>query len=153
MWSVEPARPEQAEAVLNVQREAFRENQKNYRIVLPPLAEGVEDVRRAIEAGRVLVAQQGDEVIGAVRVSVGGPQASVSHLSVLPAYAHLAVGRSLMMAAEKMAKAAGAREIVLETGLRDAPAIEFYLKLGYRPVELLPDDETEFDQVRFRKPL
>lgn len=153
MWTVEPARLDQAEAVLNVQREAFRENQKNYRIVLPPLAETVDDVRRAIEAGKVLVAQQGDEVIGAVRVSVDGETASVSHLSVLPAYAHLAVGRSLMMAAEKMAKAAGADQIVLETGLRDAPAIDFYLKLGYRPIELLPDDETEFDQVRFRKPL
>lgn len=151
MWTVEPARPEQADEILAVQHEAFRENQKRYRIPLPELQEGRAEVEAAIAEGKVLVARQGDEVIGALRLTVDGSTATVSHVSVLPAYAHLAVGRSLMTAAEKAAKAKGAREVVLETGLRDAPAIEFYLKLGYRPVTLVPDDENEYDQVRFRK--
>ncbi|MBT9258328.1 MAG: GNAT family N-acetyltransferase [Clostridiales bacterium] len=153
MWTVERARPEQAEEILVVQAEAFRENQKKYRVPLPELTETVEDVKAVIADGHVLVAKQGDEIIGAVRVFVEGDRATVSHLAVLPAYGHLAVGRSLMAAAEKEARAKGAREVVLETGLRDAPAIEFYIKLGYRPIELIPDDETELDQVRFRRPL
>ncbi|MDI3281301.1 MAG: GNAT family N-acetyltransferase [Bacillota bacterium] len=153
LWTVERARPEQAEEILGVQAEAFRENQKKYRVPLPALTETAEDVQKVIAKGQVLVAKQGDEIIGSVRVFVEGERASVSHLAVLPAYGHLAVGRSLMAAAEKEARSRSAQEVVLETGLRDAPAIEFYIKLGYRPIELIPDDDTEVDQVRFRRPL
>jgi ribosomal protein S18 acetylase RimI-like enzyme len=153
MWSIEPARPEDAAAVLAVQRAAFAENQRSYRAILPQLREEEGDVRAAVAAGGTLVARQGGGIIGAVRVRVEGPTAEVSHLAVLPAYAHLAVGRSLMAAAEDAARASGARVMILATGLRDAAAIEFYLKQGYRPTELLPDPVTEIDLVRFRRAL
>jgi ribosomal protein S18 acetylase RimI-like enzyme len=153
MWSIEAARSADTAAVLAVQRAAFADNQRRYESPLPELREGEDDVRRAIAAGGAFVARQGGEVIGAVRVRVRGETAEVSHLAVLPEYAHLAVGRSLMAAAEDAARAAGARVMVLLTGLRDAAAIEFYLKQGYRPEALLPDPATEIDLVRFRRAL
>lgn len=155
MWSITPAAAEDAESILTVQREAFAANQRSYESPLPQLRESLDDVRSAIAAGGTFVARQAGEVIGAVRVHVGGGggEAEVSHLAVLPAYAHLAVGRSLMAAAEDAAHKAGARAMVLLTGLRDAAAIEFYLKQGYRPEALLPDPATEIDLVRFRRAL
>jgi len=153
MWSIEQAAGEDASAILSVQREAFADNQRRYEAPLPQLQETEADVRGAIQAGGTFVARQSGEVIGSVQVQVRGDSAEVSHLAVLPAYAHLAVGRSLMAAAEEAAQKRGARTMVLLTGLRDAAAIEFYLKQGYRPEALEPDPATEIDLVRFRRAL
>jgi ribosomal protein S18 acetylase RimI-like enzyme len=155
MWSITPAAADDAASILAVQQAAFAQNQRRYTATLPQLRETVDDVSAAIAEGGSFVARQRDEVIGAVRVHVhpGSGEAEVSHLAVRPAYAHLAVGRSLMAAAEEAAQAAGARAVVLRTGLRDAAAIEFYLKQGYRPEALLPDPATEIDLVRFRRAL
>ncbi len=155
MWSITPAAAEDAEPILAVQRAAFAQNQRRYTATLPLLRETADDLGAAIAGGGTFVARQRGEVIGAVRVQVrpDAGEAEVSHLAVLPAYAHLAVGRSLMAAAEEAAQAAGARTMVLLTGLRDAAAIEFYLKQGYRPEALLPDPATEIDLVRFRRAL
>lgn len=153
LWSVEPAAESEASVVLRVQHEAFADPQRRFDAPLPQMEETEQDVAAAIRAGEALVARQGGEVIGAVRVRTQGVQAEVSHLSVLPAYGRLAVGRSLMAAAEDRARDGGARTMVLETELRNAAAIEFYLGQGYRPDALLPDPVTEIDLVRFRRGL
>jgi ribosomal protein S18 acetylase RimI-like enzyme len=153
LWTVEGARPEDAGQILEVQRRAFGPVQKHYTVALPPLREEEADVRAAIARGGVLVAREGGRVVGAARVRVEDRRAEVSHVAVLPEYAHLAVGRSLMAAAEEEAVRRGAVEVDLEVGLRDAAAIDFYLKLGYRPYVLVPDDVNGYDTLRFRRRL
>ncbi|MDI3299057.1 MAG: GNAT family N-acetyltransferase [Bacillota bacterium] len=153
MWTVEYAATDDVASILNVQRSAFEENQRRYRFPLPQLRETDEDVLRDLRDAIVLVARQGEEVIGAVRGRMDGEVCEVYDLAVDPAYAHLAVGRSLMSRIEAEALSRGATRVTLRTGLRDAPAIDFYLKLGYRPTSILRDDLTEYDQVEFVKEL
>ncbi|MDI3317306.1 MAG: GNAT family N-acetyltransferase [Bacillota bacterium] len=153
MWTVEYATTDDVPSILNVQRSAFSENQRRYRFPLPQLRETEEDLLRDLREAVVLVARQADEVIGAVRGRLDGEVCEVYDLAVDPAYSHLAVGRSLMSRVEAEALGRGATRVVLRTGLRDAPAIDFYLKLGYRPTTVLRDDLTEYDQVEFVKVL
>ena len=155
MWSVNFANSSDAIKVLEVQRKAFRENQKNYQVSLPALEETPEHIAEEIALGKVLIASEADEgVIGSLRFSVDREtkQAEVYYLAVDPAYAHLAVGRSLMARAEAEAISQGAVEMIAEIGLRDAPAVEFYYKLGYRPQKLIVR-ENDIDLVVFTKSL
>jgi ribosomal protein S18 acetylase RimI-like enzyme len=153
LWTVEYATHDDVASILSVQRSAFEENQRRYRFPLPQLRETEEDVARDLREAVVLVARQGEEVIGAVRGRIDGEACEVYDLAVDPAYAHLAVGRSLMSRIEAEALGRGATRVRLRTGLRDAPAIDFYLKLGYRPTSVVRDDLTEYDQVEFVKEL
>lgn len=154
MWSVRFAESPDTNKVLQVQRKAFRDYQKNYRVRLAALEETPEQIAEDIARNRVLVATDGDEVIGSLRYHVDREKltAEVFLLAVDPAYAHLAVGRSLMARAEAEAISQQANVMLAEIGLRDAPAVEFYYRLGYRPVELRTD-EHDVDRVLFRKSL
>lgn len=153
MWSVEVAGSDDAAAILEVQKAAFSRNQAKYSATLPAMAETVDELLADMKGVLVLVARQSDDIVGSARCRMGGTEWEVYKLAVHPGFAHLDVGRSLMGAIEDRAREAGAETIFLETGLRDAPAIEFYLNLGYRPFALAPDDETHIDMVQFRKHL
>ncbi|MEX2356340.1 MAG: GNAT family N-acetyltransferase [Thermaerobacterales bacterium] len=154
MWSVEKAVPADASEILLVQKEAFRPNQAKYSVPLPPMQETLKELQDDMEQAEVLVARESDRVIGAVRFRRRGDAFEVYRLAVNPAYSHLDVGQSLMQAVENRVRQSGeSQSVILETGLRDAPAIEFYLKMDYRPSELAIDQQTGLDVVRFTKSL
>lgn len=154
MWSVEEAGREDAEEILRLQQEAFQANQKHYDVLLPEMAETLPELLDDMDDASVLVARDQGRIVGAIRYRISGSTCHAYRLAVDPAYAHLDIGRSLMWAVEQRAEAdEECREIVIITRLRDAPAILFSLKMGYRPFQLMVDNEHQMDAIRFAKRL
>lgn len=154
MWSAEQAAYEDADEILRVQREAFRANQKHYDVLLPEMSETAAQLREDLTDANILVTREKKRIVGAIRYRISSGTCHAYRLAVDPAYAHLDVGRSLMRAVEERARAdKECREIVILTRLRDAPAIAFSLKMGYRPFQLVPDNKHFMDAVRFAKSL
>ena len=156
MWSVEPAVPADAEGVLAVTRKAFEPYRAKYPVPPDPLREDLEGIRQDIARERVWVARSGGRVIGAVRARpMAGRDATYElyGLAVDPEYSQLDVGKSLVWAVEDRLRQQGVRAVHLQTGLRDAPAIEFWYRLGYRPFRLDPDPDPAggYDRVWFAK--
>lgn len=153
MWSVEQAREGDAEGVLAVTRRAFEQYRDKYPVPPDPLRETLEQVRADIGRGDVWVARDGDRLIGAVRARALAGAHEIYGLAVDPDYSQLAVGTSLVRTVEARLRDRGARTVHLRTGLRDAPAIEFWYRLGYRPFRLEPDPDHGYDRVWFEKSL
>lgn len=153
---MEPAAPADAGEVLAVTQRAFRPYQAKYPVAPEPLQDTLERVREDIDRGRVWVARSGSRVIGAVRVRPLGDRNGaweIYGLAVDPEFSQLDVGTSLVRAVEDRLRRQGARALHLQTGLRDAPAIEFWYRVGYRPYRLEPDPDPAggYDRVWFSK--
>jgi len=59
----------------------------------------------------------------------------VKRVYVAPGFRGRGLSRALMEAAEDVARAAGVRHLILETGLMQPESIGLYLRMGYSPVE------------------
>jgi GNAT superfamily N-acetyltransferase len=88
------------------------------------------------DTSMVLVASDGDEVVGFVSVTEqrhwsGETDAYIGELVVATHAEGHGVGRQLVHAAERWAVARGHRRITLETGAANDAARSFYASLGY----------------------
>ncbi|MEV0950059.1 GNAT family N-acetyltransferase [Promicromonospora sp. NPDC050249] len=61
--------------------------------------------------------------------------AEVKRVYVAPGFRGRGLSRTLMTAAEDVARAAGVRHLILESGLMQPESLGLYLRLGYDPVE------------------
>lgn len=61
--------------------------------------------------------------------------AEVKRVYVAPDFRGRGLSRTLMVAAEDVARAAGVRHLILESGLMQPESLGLYLRLGYDPVE------------------
>lgn len=103
------------------------------------LREALADPQRAI-----LIAESAQVAVGAVEVRlydtpshplmVQRRRAFVDDLVVAPAARRHGVGRALMEAAQRWARARGAEELVLTVWAGNTEAERFYARLGYRPL-------------------
>lgn len=91
----------------------------------------------AIAAGEVLVAVEGDALLGVAGVSVDGDVADLDLLFVEPAAFGRDVGRTLLEAAADLARNRGARRMTI---LADPGARGFYERMGARFVRMAPSD-------------
>jgi len=76
-----------------------------------------------------LVALRGEEVIGTLRLVVGGGSAKIGRMAVLAAQRKTGVGTRLMDRAAEIAATVGVKDIELHAQLT---ARAFYARLGYR---------------------
>jgi len=147
------ARIEDAEAAHAVVRAAFEE----YRGVLPvsvsALDENLEDVRKAISEGRVLVALEGADAVGTVRYEVRPDLLYVGRLAVLPSHRGRGIGAALMEYVEGLAPSLERTRIQLATRQSIPGNIAFYERLGYRVVERVPHPRGPDITVWFEKEL
>jgi ribosomal protein S18 acetylase RimI-like enzyme len=145
------ARIEDADAVHGIVRAAFEE----YRGVLPvsvsALDESVEDVRKAISEGQVLVALVDGDAVGTVRYEVKPDLLYVGRLAVLPTHRERGVGAALMAYVERLAPSLGRSRIQLATRQSIPGNILFYERLGYRVVERVPHPRGPDIVVWFEK--
>ena len=131
--TVRPAAPGDAGEVLTVQRAAFvTEAQRYGDPSLPPLREGLDAVRAAIEdpAQVVLVALEGTRVVGSVRLRVAGTTGHVARLAVDPDQQRRGLGPRLLLAVEAAAPQQ-VREFALFTGGDSAENVARYERAGY----------------------
>ena len=115
-------------------------------------------LRRFITAPHrpLIVARSGSALAGYVLISVrrGGKSARIYSIAVDPRQGRRGVGRELLHACERYARAHGCVAVRLEVRYDNAPAIALYEKLGYHEFERYTeyyDDGAE--SLRFEKQL
>lgn len=116
---------------------------------VPPLAEGETRrywaaVRTALDGGQriLLAATEDGAVLGSVQLDLptmpnAGHRAEVMKLMVHRTARRRGIGRALMQALEKEARAANRRLLVLDTRPSD-PAEQLYADLGYHRAGVIP---------------
>ncbi|WP_226893386.1 GNAT family N-acetyltransferase [Nisaea sediminum] len=124
-----------------------------------------EDVTRQRAAeGTCLVALSDGKIVGTIIVKDATQTkgcawydrpgiASIGQFAVEPDLQAKGLGRRLMDEAEKRAAASGAAEIALDTAEPAAHLVEWYGRIGYRFVEYMQWDHTNYRSVIMSKPL
>lgn len=97
-------------------------------IYFPPLERTVEDVRTADEV--FLAAFMGDELVGATSIwpDPEGMGMNIASLVVLPHLQRRGIGAALLAS---VLLTHGAREITVQTGARNKPALCLYARAGF----------------------
>lgn len=104
--------------------------------------------RCARTAGRVIVAETDDTVVGYVGVMTRvapeepdedqRPYAYISDLVVLPAYRRCGIGRALLEQAEAVARGSGAPILRVGVLAKNATAARFYRSIGFTDYQVQP---------------
>jgi ribosomal protein S18 acetylase RimI-like enzyme len=108
------------------------------RSELRPLFELAEDSEQEldayIDAGRVLVALEGDTILGHLQLTeTGNTQAlEIKNTAVDPEHQRRGIGRTLMEAAIELARDDGRSTLVVGTAAADTGNLRFYQRLGFR---------------------
>jgi GNAT superfamily N-acetyltransferase len=107
------------------------------RAELRRLFELAEDSAREldeyIEAGRVLVAFDGDAIVGHLQITDAAPtDAEVKNTAVVATHRGRGIGRELMAAAIALARGEGRTTLVVATAAADVGNLRFYQRLGFR---------------------
>jgi len=119
------------------------------RARLRPLFELAEDSATVLDAyiehGRVLVASDGDDVIGHLQLTDTGSAATleVKNMAVSPERQGRGVGRALMAAALALARGERRSTLVVATATADIGNLRFYQRLGFRMRSIERDAFTE----------
>ena len=126
--------------------------------------QSVEITRDRIKHGTCLVAQNGNVLIGTVTYYAPGYSrgtpflesegvAHVGQLGVLPQWRNSGVGTALMARAESLARADSAKELALDTAESAEHLICWYARLGYRFIEYVDWEITNYRSVVMSKAL
>jgi ribosomal protein S18 acetylase RimI-like enzyme len=96
--------------------------------------DSAEELDAYIDAGRVLVALDGDDVVGHLQITETGfrAEAEVKNMAVVPELRGRGVGRELMAAAIALGRAEGRATLVVATAAADVGNLRFYQRLGFR---------------------
>lgn len=94
-----------------------------------------QDFRRALAgtSSDILIAREGDAIVGSVMVGEDGHRGWVYYLAVTPDRRRGGTGRALMAAAETWLRARGVAKLQLMVRDGNAPALDFYAALGFEP--------------------
>lgn len=126
------ARAEDAQAILELQRLAYRSEAELYSDdVLPPLTETVDDLCREFGHRLFLKVMQEGRVIGSVRAHQEGDSCHIGRLIVHPDQRCQGIGTALMLEVE--ARFPEARRFELFTGSRSVRNLGLYGTLEYVP--------------------
>jgi predicted N-acetyltransferase YhbS len=147
MIAISPANPEDAAAILEVQKRAFEAEARSHGDWdIPPLAETLETLVSQINSARVLKATDGPRVVGSIRGLLDGEVCTVQRLSVDLDYRGQGLGSALLNAIERCHAEASCFELITvsEANLR------FYIRHGYEAIARTPYTER-ITLIRMRK--
>ena len=87
-----------------------------------------------IDAGRVLVAYDGDRVVGHLQLTdpADTGAAEIKNMAVDPAFQGRGIGRALVAAAIALAREDGRATLVVATATADIGNLRFYQRVGFR---------------------
>jgi ribosomal protein S18 acetylase RimI-like enzyme len=85
------------------------------------------------DLANVLVALDGERIVGYVNPVIDGQEVWIGGVGVLPTYRRRGLGRDLMLAGEDFARREGAREVSLEVIEGNYGAQKLYEGMGYAP--------------------
>jgi GNAT superfamily N-acetyltransferase len=125
------ARSDEAELIHKIIQSAFAEYKGKLPVPPGALYETVNEARRAIEEGRVVLAWDGDTAIGTARYELRPDCLYVGRVAVLPSHQRRGVGAALMAYMERLAPTLGRTTIRLGTRQSMRSNLSFYKRLGY----------------------
>ena len=129
-FRVERASPEDAPAILELQKLAYQSEARLYDDwTLPPLTQTLEDLREEFAASVILKATEAGRLVGSVRAREANGVCQVGRLIVHPELQGHGVGTMLMRHIE--AEFPRARVFELFTGSRSEGNLRLYERLGY----------------------
>jgi ribosomal protein S18 acetylase RimI-like enzyme len=108
------------------------------RAHLRSLFELAEDSSRLLDAyidtGRVLVAVDGEEIVGHIQITETGrpAEAEIKNMAVDPSHQGAGIGRALIGAAIALARDERCSTLVVATAAADTGNLRFYQRLGFR---------------------
>jgi GNAT superfamily N-acetyltransferase len=107
------------------------------RAALRPLFELAEDSRAALDAylhaGRVLVAREGDELVGHLQLTeLAGGELEIKNMAVVESQRGRGVGRALIAEALRIARAESRASVSVATAAADVGNLRFYQRCGFR---------------------
>ena len=126
------ASPQDLEALEKVERSCFSKERYPKRMLRSLLSERECKTFFALEEG---------EVVGAVSIMLA-PQtrrAKLASIAVMPKHRGKGIAQMLIRKAENTALAEGNRTMTLEVGTSNVPALNLYLKDGFRIQGIIPD--------------
>jgi len=85
-----------------------------------------------IEAGEVLVARRGDQVVDHVLFIPSGVQWEIKSIAVLRCLQRQGIGAALVRSALQCAAVGGCLQVVVGTATADIDNLRFYQRLGFR---------------------
>ena len=96
--------------------------------------DSAQELDAYIDAGRVLVALAGDEIVGHLQLTdTGDPsEAEIKNTAVDPAHQRRGIGRALMQAAIELAREEGRASLLVATAAAGVGNLRFYQRLGFR---------------------
>lgn len=111
-----------------------------------------------LRSGWSFLAYQGENLIGTITLRKSEPASSCAwyrnpevftfgQFAVRPDFQRQGIGQALLRHVEQLAAAEGARELALDTAEGAAHLIRWYQKRGYRQVDLVSWDETNYRSV------
>ena len=98
-----------------------------------------------IDAGRVLVARDGDRILGHLQLTetADPAEAEVKNMAVLESRQGQGIGRALMQAAIALARDEGRSTLLVATAAADTGNLRFYQRQGFRLRSIERDVFTE----------
>ncbi|WP_042800654.1 GNAT family N-acetyltransferase [Streptomyces sp. C] len=145
--TISAAAAEDAEQIFKLQYLAFQREAELYgNYLIQPLTQSLDSLKAELASDTVLVARLGDEVVGAVRGSVGEDgTGSIAKLCVHPRLQGHGLGARLLRGVEEaLAGHAGTTRFRLHTGHKSESNLRLYRKAGYAQV----GNRTASDGVR-----
>jgi ribosomal-protein-alanine N-acetyltransferase len=98
-----------------------------------------------------LVEESNSELIGSIIVSVSNKVARIISIAVMPEFRMKGVGSKLLREAEEKAKELKVNKFVLEVGVNNASAVNFYLSHNYKIDFIIPNYYLDQDAYRMSK--
>jgi ribosomal protein S18 acetylase RimI-like enzyme len=130
---ITPAKINDAEAILSLQKHAYESEAKLYNDwAIPPLTQSLDSLKAEILAGGVLKYSQGETIIGSVRASLRDGRCEIGRLIVAPEFQGQGIGSVLLAAIE--AQFPNAHSFELFTGSKSKGNIRLYQQHGYEIV-------------------
>jgi indole-3-glycerol phosphate synthase len=129
--TIERATIGDAQAILNLQKQAFQSEAERYQDwTMSPLTQTLEELACEFEMQRFLKAVSNGELVGSVRAHLEQETCYIGRLIVHPHWQNRGIGSMLMAFIESCF--GNARRYELFTGARSERTLHLYHKLGYR---------------------
>jgi len=129
-WQIEKAAPDDAEAILPIQYEAYRQEATLYGdVTLPPQTETIDQLKAVFEDHIVLKGSVSGAIVGSVRGREVDGTCYIGRLVVAPQFQGRGLGSALLAAIESVFP--HVRRFELFTGHKSLRNLGLYARRGY----------------------
>jgi GNAT superfamily N-acetyltransferase len=136
--------PEPVDGAAAVQIDWYQGDRAGLRWLFEEAEDSRTQLDSYLDAGRVLVARSGPDVVGRLQLVPSGRAGEVElkSMAVVPRLRGTGIGRSLITAAIDESRAANARRILVSTAAASTENLHFYQRCGFRFVSVDRDAFT-----------